>query len=293
MVKVLGKIAEKVVNTLICIIIVAILFCLYNLFSLKVLKNDYTNFFGYTIFEVATGSMGDALTISDAVIVKLDSSYKVNDIITYKSGKDFITHRVLEVNDDYLITKGDANNTQDNPVEKSQVLGRVVCILDNVGVWKDVLLTPKVVILIFVTLFIFSLLFSYNGQKIQISMVSDEGTFKLNDRVQVRKGRKKIKTLEATQVMVPINLDKVEKIVPVETPLINLDKVEPININNTKVNKKKSIEYTQIINLDEINKEKKKKNLEYTQVIELPKEKKKKKNLEFTQVINLKGDHND
>ncbi len=38
--------------------------------------------------------------------------------------KIFITHRIVEVGNGTYITKGDANNTEDKPVEQEQIIGK-------------------------------------------------------------------------------------------------------------------------------------------------------------------------
>ena len=166
--KTFQKIMGKIVNLLIILVVIAIIFCLYFIISIKVFHKKYINFFGYSIFEVATGSMQKTINVGDAVLIKLNGNYEVGDIVTYKNGNDFITHRVVSIDDDYIITKGDNNNVNDNPIDKSLVVGKVIKILPKVGIWKKVLLTPKVIILIIVTLFIFSVLFSYDGKSIKI-----------------------------------------------------------------------------------------------------------------------------
>ena len=54
--KTFQKIMGKIVNLLIILVIIAIIFCLYFIISIKVFHKQYINFFGYSIFEVATGS---------------------------------------------------------------------------------------------------------------------------------------------------------------------------------------------------------------------------------------------
>ena len=234
------KIVGKIVNVLIVIVIIAIIFCVYCAFSIKVLGNKYVNIFGYSIFEVATGSMHGSIEINDAVLVKIDDEYKVNDIVTYQNGEDYITHRVIEIEEDYVITKGDANNVNDNPIDKKLILGRVVKVLPKLGVWKKVLLTPKVIILILVTLFIFSILFSYDGKSIKIissKKAQKEVDDKINDEVNKkvasinRKKRRSKKILDATQIL-------------------------DISEIKNKVNKdgKKTLEATQVIDISDIKK---------------------------------------
>jgi signal peptidase len=130
------KIVGKIVNVLIVIVIIAIIFCAYCVFSIKVLGNKYVNIFGYSVFEVATGSMHGSIEIGDAVLVKINSEYDVDDVVTYQSGDDFITHRIISIQDGSVITKGDANNVNDNPVDNKMILGKVVKVLPKLGTWK-------------------------------------------------------------------------------------------------------------------------------------------------------------
>ena len=78
------------------------------------------------MFEVQTGSMKDAINPGDMIIVKSDSDIKLNDIVTYKQGEEFITHRVIEAYNETYVTQGDANNVKDEPITKGQFVGKVV-----------------------------------------------------------------------------------------------------------------------------------------------------------------------
>ena len=121
----------------------------YYLIQINVLNNDYANIFGYTFFEVATGSMADTIEVGDAVVVELTKDVKENDIIVYKEDDDFITHRLIEINENGdFVTKGDANNTEDKPISESQVLGKVIYIIPKLGIWRRAILSPQVLILI-------------------------------------------------------------------------------------------------------------------------------------------------
>ena len=221
------RIIDVVISILIFIIILIILFCLYSFFSLKILQNKYVNFFGYSYFQVATGSMKDYINEGDVVIVKINSDYNEGDVITYISGNDFVTHRVIEKNDDYIITKGDNNNTNDNPIDKSLVLGKVTSIIPNVKTIKQVLLSPKVIILIFVTLFCLSLLFSYNGNK--------------------EKSIKVLKTKKEEKKEIKDDTNKQDNIVME-------DKKQPVNNQEKTKQKKKVLDATQIIDIRKIKK---------------------------------------
>ncbi len=163
--KLWDKIGRIILNILTVIITIIAVFNVYCFIVLTVFNKDYVSVFGYTYFEVVSGSMEPEIGVHDIVILKLNSDYKVNDIVTYISDEDFVTHRVIGINNKMIVTKGDANNTKDNPITDKEVIGKVVYIVKNGGVWKEVFLTPKVIILLIITLILFSFTFSYNNKK--------------------------------------------------------------------------------------------------------------------------------
>lgn len=165
MMKYLEKFIKYFTDVLLVIVIIAVFFAGYSLIQLTILDKNYVNYFGYTIFEVESGSMAPSINIDDMILVKLDCEVKKGDVITYIQGKDFITHRVVEVLDDKLVTKGDFNNSEDKIVSKDMVLGKIVRIFPKLGVWREIILSPKVIALIFATLILFSLGCAYTGKK--------------------------------------------------------------------------------------------------------------------------------
>lgn len=161
MFKYLEKIFKIVTDILLFIIIIAIFFTIYAYYQKDILKRDYISYFGYTFFEVASGSMSDTINIKDLVIIKIgNDSLKVDDIVTYKSNEDFITHRIISINDNSIITKGDANNDSDRPVDRNDVLGKVVFVIPSFGVYRLVLFDIRVIISVLVTLILFVIYFS-------------------------------------------------------------------------------------------------------------------------------------
>lgn len=146
---------------LVFIITIFIFFSLYNFISIKFMNKNYTNFFGYSMFEVISGSMSPTIMVNDLILVKNTKNVNENDIITYYSDGDFITHRVINVFDDFVVTKGDANNSEDVNVEKNNIVGKVILCIPKGGLWRRILIQPKVIISILITLLLFGLCFSY------------------------------------------------------------------------------------------------------------------------------------
>lgn len=128
-------------------------------------NRNYLSFFGYSFFKVATGSMAPSINENDIILVKEKASYNVGDIITYKENDAYITHRVISIGVDYVITKGDANNTSDDPINKDAILGLVIKDYKNLETWHQVLTNPQILISLFITLVLFDLAFSYKGKK--------------------------------------------------------------------------------------------------------------------------------
>ena len=158
--KVFKKICNIFLDILIGVFGVILLITIYNDVQVKVLNKSYADFFGYSTFEVQTGSMRPTININDLIIVKKDDSPKIKDIITYKKGKEFITHRVVEAYKETYVTRGDANNTKDEAIKKDQIVGKVVKIIPNFGAFRKTLLNPIVLITLIASIYIISRMFS-------------------------------------------------------------------------------------------------------------------------------------
>ena len=143
-----------ILNILITVVVVITIIGLYYMAQVKILNKDYANIFGYTFFEVATGSMANTINIGDIVVVKVNETFKENDIIVYKEENSFITHRVIKIDGQDLITRGDANNSEDKPIKSDQILGKVIYVIPKIGIWRKVLASPEILemIIIFIIL---------------------------------------------------------------------------------------------------------------------------------------------
>ncbi len=78
------------------------------------------------IYRVQTGSMEDGIHPGDYLLVMKQKDYKVGDIVTYHEKDYLVTHRIISMKGDELVTKGDANNTEDSPIQKSSIVGKMV-----------------------------------------------------------------------------------------------------------------------------------------------------------------------
>lgn len=88
-----------------------------------------------TLAVVEGTSMEPTLQSGDLVIVIKRVSLRdieVGDIVVYRRGGTLIIHRVIRIEGDTLITKGDNNWLPDPPVKFQSVIGKVLELGDNV-----------------------------------------------------------------------------------------------------------------------------------------------------------------
>ena len=146
-------IAKIVASILLSLLVIL---CVYTFVMTDVLKKDYVNVLGYSYFVVGSGSMSDAIEVNDIVFVKITKDVKPNDIVTYKSVDDIIvTHRLISIEKDKYILKGDANNVSDDPIEKDQIIGKVNLVISPMFILKC--------IAVFLILFIFLALINFDA----------------------------------------------------------------------------------------------------------------------------------
>jgi signal peptidase len=83
----------------------------------------------YPMASITSGSMWPELKKGDLVLIKgIDSKeeIKIGDIVVYQNPKGFTIHRVIKLDEDTLITKGDANNVNDAPVGYEEIIGKAL-----------------------------------------------------------------------------------------------------------------------------------------------------------------------
>lgn len=134
--KVIANIKKYIYYITNVIVIVLVALIAIYVFQTAVLKKKYVNVFDYTVFRVATGSMRHEININDIVIVKITKDVITKDVIVFEQDDDLIVHRIIDINGDNIITKGDANNSNDEPINKEQVVGKVLKVIHNRSLLK-------------------------------------------------------------------------------------------------------------------------------------------------------------
>ena len=98
--------------------------------------------FGYGAAVVLSGSMEPTIKTDDLIIVKAADTYMVGDIVVYQTGRLLVVHRIVDMADGMATTRGDANNTDDTPIEMSQIKGKVIAHIPDVGTAVRIIKTP-------------------------------------------------------------------------------------------------------------------------------------------------------
>ena len=140
------KVLKIIGQFILCLIL--IFFILLNIFSM-----NNKSLFGFRIYRVISGSMQPALQIGDVIIVKKSNNYSERDIITYSKGLTTITHRIIAINNDEVITKGDANEVDDKPINKEQIVGKFFFRISNFSLFS-IILSKNVIYLIMIFLLV-------------------------------------------------------------------------------------------------------------------------------------------
>ena len=104
--------------------------------------------FGYGAAVVLSGSMEPELSVDDLIIVKAEDEYAERDVVVYQDGEILVVHRIIGKDGDSIITKGDANNAPDEPIEPSRINGKVVFCVPSVGKIVDFMKSPIGTVLI-------------------------------------------------------------------------------------------------------------------------------------------------
>lgn len=122
---------------------------------------------GKSCLIVATGSMEPNILSEEFIIIEERDSYNEGDIITYIDEDGFlITHRIVEINDSSFVSKGDANNINDNPCNKDRIQGKVI--FHSICLGKFILYCLKPVCILYVIGIMIIEIISYERRKVKI-----------------------------------------------------------------------------------------------------------------------------
>ena len=103
--KLIEKLIKFILNITFIIVILLIMVIAYNYIQLNILKQEYNTFFGFSIFNISSGSMKEAIQIDDIIIVKKEENLNEGDIITFFQDEQIVTHKILLLKEMRIIRK--------------------------------------------------------------------------------------------------------------------------------------------------------------------------------------------
>lgn len=125
-----AKKALKIVGRVLSIALIVIEVLIIIFLVVSKVQGDTPTLFGYQMYFIRTGSMEPYLEPGDVIISKKYDGRELvsgenGDVVTYRGSignrAELITHRVIEVDGDEIITQGDANNVADSPITKNEI----------------------------------------------------------------------------------------------------------------------------------------------------------------------------
>lgn len=84
-----------------------------------------------------SGTAEDHIEVGDLIFTKQADidELKVGDVVAFMDGSIVVTHRIVSISADRteFVTKGDANNTEDEPISADQIIGQYSGRIPKVG----------------------------------------------------------------------------------------------------------------------------------------------------------------
>ncbi len=165
---------------------------IYSWNARRVVGNSLPMPFGIGSSVVLSGSMEPTLRINDLVFVKAAESYEVGDVVVYQ-GSLLVIHRIVSIDGTRVVTKGDNNNTADDPIELSQIKGKLVGRIPLVGLLIRGLKTLPG-ILVVLALAVWLMHRSWQGEK----KADDERLEALKEEIRKLKEEEEAKAADAS-----------------------------------------------------------------------------------------------
>jgi len=115
------------------IVILSIIIMFINLLLWDTSNSKVSIFNKVGVAVVVSNSMEPILSVNDLIVTKKQASYSVGDIVVYRSNNELIIHRIVRIEQEKIVTKGDANDYEDKPINLNKVCGKLNFSIPNVG----------------------------------------------------------------------------------------------------------------------------------------------------------------
>ncbi len=131
-----------------CVLAAVIGINVYTFNASRLVGNAFPMPFGFGLSVVLSGSMEPELSTGDLLLVVAREEYKPDEVVVFLDGRSAVVHRIISMDGDTVITQGDANNQEDEPISTELICGKVVLAIPLIGYLVSVIKTPLGTLLI-------------------------------------------------------------------------------------------------------------------------------------------------
>lgn len=90
--------------------------------------------FSWGSATVVSGSMEPAIPVGSIVLIHEQDTYQIGDMIAYETDSGVaITHRIISIQENSVITQGDANKKPDPPFTDDKIIGKIEIVIPYIG----------------------------------------------------------------------------------------------------------------------------------------------------------------
>ena len=109
--------------------------------------------FGYGSAVVLSGSMEPAMSKGDLILVRETDRFFEGQIVVFEDGGMLVVHRIVNITQEQITTRGDANNTEDDPILPDSIQGEVIAVLPGAGRIVEALRSPAGLLVVLLAAF--------------------------------------------------------------------------------------------------------------------------------------------
>lgn len=119
---------KKIIQIMYMVFLVFLLMTLVSvIYARYIQKEPIVKLGKYAILVVLTDSMEPTIEGSELILIKEESTYQAGDIVTYRDEDNLlITHRIVEIETDTFVAKGDGNEGTDEKMALEKIEGKVI-----------------------------------------------------------------------------------------------------------------------------------------------------------------------